>query len=210
MEIILAIIAIVIAVMSENAKKQKKAATMIKDILEETANLQSQGRVNPSSAFENARQRATQNQRAQQRAQSEAAAGKPDPGRVATGTAFSQVRRQGVKAVFPKNDPGRVSAQSVAQTKKESQQQRKQQAQAAAFSGDPLMRPVVTRREKFERGSAYEHSNRMDVRYTSNGCGCSTGKGNASSGRAHGFSSATYDEARFFKESREICSGNWS
>lgn len=184
MEIILAIIAIVIAVMSENAKKQKKASTMMKNILEETAKAQPQGRVNTSSAFEAARQRATQNQRAQQRAQTEAAAGKPDP--------------------------GRVSAAGVARTRKQAAQQRKAQAQAAALSGDPLMRPVVTRREKFERSSAYEHSNRMDVRYTSNGCGCSTGKGNASSGKAHGFSSATYDEARFFKESREICSGNWS
>ena len=184
MEIILAIIGIVIAIMSENAKKQKKATQQMKNILEQNASQQSQGRVNTSSAFEQARQRATQNQRAQQRTQSTAAARRPDP--------------------------GRVSAQSAAQNKQKAENQRKQREQTAMQNGDILMRPVMTKREKFERGSAYEHSNRMDVRYTSNGCGCSTGKGNASSGKAHGFSSATYDEEKFFKESREICSGNWS
>ncbi len=211
MEIIFAIIAIVIAITSENKKRQKQAAQQMKNILEIRAEQQSNGRVNPSSAFEQARQRATQNQRAQQRTQRETSARSADPGRVnVTDTAFSQVRRQGTKAVFPKNDPGRVSAQSVAQSSKLAEEQRKERAQAAMRSGDPLMRPVVTRREKFERDSAYEKSNRMDVQYTSNGCGCTTGKGNASSGKAHGFSSAMYDENRFFKESREICSGNWS
>ncbi len=183
MELIFAIIVIVLAIMSENAKKQKRADRQLKNILEVRTEQQSGGRVNPGSAFEQARQRAFQNQRAQQRAQSEASRRAPDP--------------------------GRVSAQSVAQTRKQAAAQHKAAAKSA-MQGDILMRPVVTRREKFERSSAYEHSNRMDVQYTTNGCGCTTGKGNASSGKAHGFSSAMYDENRFFKESREICSGKWS
>lgn len=162
MEIILGIIAIVIAVMSENAKKQKKAAGQMKEILAEAAQSLQNGRVSTGSAFEQARQRATQSQ-----------------------------QKEG-------GDPGRVTAQSAARQK----QQRKQMEAAAP-------RPR-TRREAFERSSAYEQSNRMDVRYTSNGCGCSTGRGNASSGKAHGSSSAAYDEEKFFRESREICSGNWS
>lgn len=181
-EILFAIAAIVVAILSDQAKKQKKAARQTENSAENTVSRQ--GRVNPSSAFEQARQRATQNQRAQQRAQSTAAAGRPDP--------------------------GRVSAAGVAQSKEQATRQRKQQAQEAMLRGDPLMRPVVTKRERFERSSAYESSNRMDVRYTTSGCGCSTGKGNGSSGKAHGFSSAAYDEEKFFRESREICSGNWS
>lgn len=207
MELIFAIIFIGIAIISENTKRRKKDVQQMKSILEQNAKQQSQGRVNTSSAFEQARQRATQTQRAQQRVQNEAAAGRPDPGRVNAGSAFSQVRRQGTKAVFPKQDPGRVSAQSAAQTKRKAEQLRREREKAARES-NPFQ--PMTQREKFERNSAYEHSNRMDVRYTSNGCGCSTGKGSTSSGKAHGFSSATYDEEKFFRESREICSGNWS
>ena len=99
-------------------------------------------------------------------------------------------------------DPGRVSAASVARNK---QNRRPVVDGQTVYRGKPQ-----TKRERFERESAYETSNVMDVRYTSNGCGCTTGKGNASSGSRHGSSSAIYDEARFFKESREICSGNWS
>lgn len=99
-------------------------------------------------------------------------------------------------------DPGRVSAASVARNK---QNRRPVVDGQTVYRGKPQ-----TKRERFERESAYETSNVMDVRYTSNGCGCTTGKGNASSGSRHGSSSAIYDETRFFKESREICSGNWS
>lgn len=190
MEIIFAIIAIVIAIMSENAKKQKKAQQQVKNILSQAQEMQSRqsDQGNPGSAFEQARQRATGS----------------------GNSAFSQVKRQGTRAVFAQNDPGRVSSQGVAQSKKEAAQARRQAAQAAMEQASPLMRPVVTKREKFERSSAYETSNRMDVRYTSNGCGCTTGKGNAAYGSAHGRTNAMYDEERFFKESREICSGNWS
>lgn len=99
-------------------------------------------------------------------------------------------------------DPGRVSAASVARNKQKSR---------SVTDGQTVYRGKSKRkREQFERESAYENSNTMDVRYTSNGCGCTTGKGNSASGSRHGRSSAIYDEARFFKESREICSGNWS
>lgn len=125
-----------------------------------------------------------------------------------TPSAFSQVKRQGTKAVFPSNDPGRVSAQQARQS--HPSQPKKTEYRSASGKNSPLMRKTLTQREKFERKSAYENSNRMDVRYTTSGCGCSTGVGNASSGKAHGFSSAMYDENRFFKESRKICSGNWS
>ena len=184
MEFLFAIIVLFISLAVKGAEKAGKAARDAdRKEAAEFAARQQPGRTNPSSAFEQARQRATQNQRARQRAQSEAARRTPDP--------------------------GRVSAQSVAQSSKQAAARRKAAAQKA-MQGDILMRPVVTRREKFERSSAYERSNLMDVQYTSNGCGCTTGKGNASSGKAHGFSSATYDEERFFKESREICSGKWS
>ena len=99
-------------------------------------------------------------------------------------------------------DPGRVSAASVARNK---QYTRPVTDGQTVYRGKPK-----SKREKFERESAYENSNTMDVRYTSNGCGCTTGKGNSASGSRHGKSSAMYDEARFFQESREICSGNWS
>ena len=193
MEFLFAIIVLFISLAVKGAEKAGKAARDAdrKEAAEFAARQQT-GRTNPGSAFEQARQRATQNQRA-------------------TGSsAFAQAKRQGTKEVFSNApDPGRVSAQSVAQSSKQAAARRKAAAQKA-MQGDILMRPVVTRREKFERSSAYERSNLMDVQYTSNGCGCTTGKGNASSGKAHGFSSATYDEARFFKESREICSGKWS
>ncbi len=186
MEFLFAIIAIALAILSENAKKQKKAQQQMKNILSAAQKMQSTGRVNPGSAFEQARQRAT-----------------------GSGSgAFAQARRQGTKAVFPQNDPGRVSAQSAAQNKQAAEQMRRERAEIER-SKTPL-RPAVTKREQFERSSAYEHSNWMDARYTSNGCGCTTGKGNAAYGSAHGRTNAMYDEERFFKESREICSGNWS
>ena len=123
-------------------------------------------------------------------------------------SAFSQVKRQGASAVFPSDDPGRVSAQQARQS--HPSQPQKSEYRSASGKNSPLMRKKVTQREKFERSSAYESSNLMDVQYTSNGCGCSTGMGNAASGSAHGHSSAMYDENRFFKESRAICAGKWS
>lgn len=190
MEIIFAIIFIVFAIVSENMKKQKKAQEKMKEILSEVQKMQppQPGRVNPGSAFEQARQRATGN----------------------GNSAFAQAKRQGTRAVFSQNDPGRVTTQSVAQSKKAAEKTRQQKAKKAVENASPLMRPVVTNREKFERSSAYENSNRMDVQYTSNGCGCTTGKGNAAYGSSHGRTNAMYDEDKFFKESREICSGNWS
>lgn len=134
-------------------------------------------------------------------------------GRTTPSPAFEQARQRAVRNQRTVNrtpDPGRVSAASVARGQKKAAERRREKAQAAIHTAGPFMRPVVTQREKFERSSAYETSNRMDVRYTSQGCGCSTGKGNAASGAAHGATSAIYDEARFFKESREICSGKWS
>lgn len=67
-----------------------------------------------------------------------------------------------------------------------------------------------TQRERWEESSTYEHSNYMDVRYTARGCGCYGEGDSTSAGRKHGFRSATYDEQKFYQESRAICSGNWS
>ena len=179
MEFIFAIIAIAIAISSENKKRKKRAAKQMQTILEIRA--EQQGSTTVSTWNNN------------------------------TGSgnsAFSQVKRQGTKAVFPSDDPGRVSAQQAKQS--HPSQSQKTEYRSASGKDSPLMCKTVTKREKFERKSAYENSNWMDVRYTTSGCGCSTGVGNASSGKAHGFSSAMYDENRFFKESRKICSGNWS
>ena len=175
MEFLFAIFAIMIAVMSESAKKKKK-----------TQQAQAQ-REDPVMTFV---------QTVRQTAQS------------GSGSAFSQVKRQGTRAVFPSNDPGRVSAQQARQS--HPSQPQKSEYRSASGKNSPLMRKKVTQRDKFERSSAYESSNLMDVQYTSNGCGCSTGMGNGASGSAHGHSSAMYDENRFFKESRKIGAGKWS
>ena len=176
MEFLFAIFAIMIAVMSESAKKKKK-----------TQQAQAQ-REDPVMTFV---------QTVRQTAQS------------GSGSAFSQVKRQGTRAVFPSNDPGRVSAQQARQS--HPSQPQKSEYRSASSKNSPLMRKKVTQRDKFERASTnYDTSNLMDVQYTSNGCGCSTGEGNAASGSAHGRSSAIYDENRFFKESRKICAGKWS
>jgi hypothetical protein len=184
MELIFAIIFIAIAVMSENKKRQKKDREKMRQILDEAA------KSDPVAAFA---------QTVRQTVQS---------GAGTTSSAFSQVKRQGTRAVFPSSDPGRVSAQQARQ--KHPSRPERSEYRSASGKNSPLMRKTVTRREKFERSLAYENSNLLDVQYTSNGCGCSTGEGNAASGSAHGRSSAIYDENRFFKESRKICAGKWS
>ena len=85
------------------------------------------------------------------------------------------------------------------------------QVRGSAVNGTGTYRKKFrTGREKWEESSVYEHSNSMDVRYTSRGCGCYGEGDSTSAGRKHGYSSASYDEQRFFNESRAICSGNWS
>lgn len=52
-------------------------------------------------------------------------------------------------------------------------------------------------------------SNAADIKYTAHGCGCNE-SGEASAGRAHGYSNAKYDEDRFFEEAQEMRKGNWT